>query len=105
MSSDNQELTAFLNEVHKSDGHYTIYHRAIEYYGVNNQVAKSVEELTELNLALCHHFFQGRDCLDSVEEEIADVEIMLAQLRLMVRSEKVDWWKDLKLKRLSENIT
>lgn len=65
-----------------------IFEQAIENYGIKNQIIKSVEEMSELTKALCKYF----ECtdkrmepiiLDAIDEEMADVEIMLEQLRII----------------------
>ena len=63
--------------------------RAISEYGVGHQLNKAEEELTELLLALMH-YRDSKDTLEHVCEEIADVGIMLLQLRLMLGSELMD---------------
>lgn len=62
--------------------------RAILVYGVRSQVAMAHEEMAELAKALCKHY--RTNALDeristyqNILEEIADVQIMLDQLRIM----------------------
>jgi NTP pyrophosphatase (non-canonical NTP hydrolase) len=62
-----------------------------------------LEECAELILAIQHHR-RNRNSLEAVAEEIADVEIMCGQLRLMVGNELVDKQKVAKLKRLSKRL-
>ena len=57
-----------------------IYERAIKKFGAENQKRIAQEELSELIQAI------SKDCRNkkhNVEEEIADVEIMLNQLKLL----------------------
>lgn len=54
--------------------------KAINTFGERRQVIKACEELGELSTALCKFTLDNKH---NVEEEIADVEIMLSQLRLM----------------------
>ena len=67
--------------------------QAIEKYGIKNQLVKTVEELSELTKALCKYF----ECtdkrmepiiLDAIDEEMADVEIMMRQLKMIFRNEE-----------------
>lgn len=58
-----------------------IYKQAIETYGKDAQLKMCIEEMAELTQAICKSF-RGKDNLDNIIEEIADVEIMLAQLGL-----------------------
>lgn len=60
------------------------YARLIEHLGVENQLMKAVEELNELGQAICKSCSKGENkikCIEQVVEEIADVEIMLEQVK------------------------
>jgi len=52
----------------------------LKKHGVNSQIAKTIEELTELSLAL-QHTLQGKATKEQVVEEIADCFIMLTQMK------------------------
>ena len=54
---------------------------AIELYGIPAQMDMCIEEMSELTKELCKNK-RGRDNKDAIAEEIADVEIMLAQMKL-----------------------
>lgn len=56
---------------------------AIDKWGLWEQVRQAQEECTELALAL-RHWERGKVGTGAVATEIADVEIMLEQLRLMI---------------------
>lgn len=58
----------------------TLYERAIRKFGERNQVVKAVEELVELAGALAK---AHNDKDANVAEEIADVHIMLEQMKLL----------------------
>ena len=61
-----------------------IMHTALEQWGLNAQVGQAIEESAELIVAL-QKFTNRTQTPDSVErilDEIADVEMMLAQMRL-----------------------
>ena len=58
-----------------------VLHRAIEVYGDNNQIDQAEQELIELLDALKHR--RRPDRITNVYEEIADVGIMLDQLKLI----------------------
>lgn len=80
-----------------------IYKKAIIHYGVANQLEKLSQELLELGLALSH-MKEGRHD-HNVEEELADVEIMLNQIKpLFNENNEVDKWKELKLERLEKMV-
>lgn len=74
--------------------------KAINTFGERRQVIKVCEELGELQTALCKFTLDNKH---NVEEEIADVEIMLSQLRLMTHLfdvSEIERIKEAKLKRL-----
>lgn len=54
---------------------------ALVTYGIDMQRAVAIEEMAELTKELVKDK-RGQDNLDHIIEEIADVEIMLAQLKL-----------------------
>jgi hypothetical protein len=70
----------------------------IHRYGKEKQMIVAIEELSELQKELTKNL-RGKDNLDALAEEIADVEIMLAQLRIIFPDihERVDRWKVFKL--------
>lgn len=49
-----------------------------DYYGLENQLGKCIEELNELIEALSHKN------IDHVQEEVADVENMLEQIKYLL---------------------
>lgn len=76
--------------------------RAIEVYGSDAQEIQAIEELAELIQAISYKR-RGRE--DNIAEEIADVEIMLEQLKIINNCAwEVDYYKDEKLRRLSERV-
>lgn len=84
---------------------------AIQHYGANSQIDVCIEEMAELIQALIKtkryasddHFDAFRD---NVIEEIADVEIMLQQLRIIFNIDERDIYKkkNFKLDRLTERV-
>lgn len=82
-----------------------ILKKAIETYGVEVQLIMTFEEMAELTQAICKNL-RGRDNLNNVVEEIADVEIMLEQIKLIYDIEQweVDIQKKAKLIRLAERL-
>lgn len=77
---------------------------AIYHYGTKVQVVKACEEMAELQQALCKALTNGcmsRELWNHIAEEIADVEIMLWQVKHIYQNrEQVQDWKDRKLDRL-----
>lgn len=75
--------------------------KAITKFGMRKQRIKAAEETAELAQALL------KDELGephNVEEEIADVEIMLAQMRLIYNQDTINGYVDAKLERLKRKI-
>lgn len=74
-----------LNYYHDKGNHMEnnlIYRQAVVLFGVEKQKIKACEELAELIHAICKNNFEV-EYSNRVCEEIADVEIMLAQLSLI----------------------
>ena len=80
-----------------TDGEIVVCKKAIDTYGAAHQQLKAVEELSELIQAIMRALEGDKH---NVEEEIADVEIMLTQLKIMYNMAKVDEWKEFKINRL-----
>ena len=79
-----------------------ILESAINVFGAKNQEEKAIEELAELICAIAHKHC-GRDT--NIPEEIADVEIMLEQLKIINNCHsEVNCIKYSKLMRLKERI-
>ena len=90
----------------------TMY-KAINTYGVENQLIKTVEELSELSQALCKSLIRlnytkekiSLESVDNIFEEMADVEIMLEQCKIMFQCDKeVNEWKHKKIERLERRL-
>lgn len=81
-----------------------IIHTALHGFGVNNQRIKCIEELSELIKELCKDAV-GSGGVFHISEEIADVEIMLAQMKVYYNCEStVELFKDRKLEQLAYKI-
>ena len=79
---------------------------AVERFGRLTQILKAMEEMGELTRALCRHLSDvtRRDRLVNVWEEMADVSIMLDQLKLIFDAERVEAWRADKLARLAAKV-
>lgn len=83
---------------------------AIDSYGRVNQVIKTVEELSELSQALCKILTSkftddNSEIFENIFEEMADVEIMLEQCKIMFQCDKeVNKWKQKKIERLERRL-
>lgn len=81
-----------------------IYEVAIEKYGANHQETKAIEEMSELIKEICKNK-DGEDNVEQIAEEIADVQIMLEQMKILFDCENaVCFWTDEKLQRLQKRI-
>lgn len=59
-----------------------VLHRALDTYGSRAQVVMVFEEMSELQKELCK-YLRGRGSFEHIAEEIADVEIMLEQMKML----------------------
>lgn len=81
-----------------------IYERALDHYGGEMQTMVCVEEMAELMKELSKHA-RGEDNVKAIAEEIADVEIMLEQMKLLHGCGYLVWsCRDEKLERLARRI-
>lgn len=76
-----------------------ICYEAVAMFGTTKQIDMAVEEMAELTQALSK-FKRGK--IHNVEEEIADVEIMIEQLKIIFNADKYERFKHDKLCRLKE---
>ena len=80
------------------------------HYGVVHQSKKAIEEMSELTKALCkldeNPALDSRNkrYLDDVMEEIADVIVMMEQLKLFFGQNRIEEIIDLKIDRQIERI-
>lgn len=90
-----------------------ICREAVDTYGTEQQMVVAVEELSELQKELCKHL-RGDGNPRAMMEEIADVEIMLEQVKYMMSGDDgrcrvgvdagIEAWKQCKLARLRERL-
>lgn len=59
-----------------------VLQRALDTYGSVTQITMAFEEMSELQKELCK-YLRGRGSLEHIAEEIADVEIMLEQMKML----------------------
>lgn len=76
-----------------------ICYTALEHYGAHHQMMKCMEECGELIQALARNMC-GEHCAENVVEELADVEIMLMQMRIAFGRQKTHRVMAQKLARL-----
>ena len=82
----------------------SIYERAILKWGARSQVSMAMGECGELIAELNRYFIQQRSTPEAVVGEIADVQIMLNQLKTMFGERDVDKAVNKKLSRLEAII-
>jgi|GEM_PF-1698460 len=73
--------------------------QVIDLFGADQQMDQAIEECAELVVAI-RHYRRHRASLTAIAEEIADVEIMMAQLRHVVGDDLVEQEKARKLERM-----
>lgn len=78
-----------------------VLQNAIDTYGTDNQLMVAVEELSELQKEICKAF-RGQFNEQNLIEEIADVLIMIEQVKMIygIRDKDVDVEIGVKLSRL-----
>ena len=71
-------------KIHFTDNEIKIMQQALDQWGLNAQVGQTVEECAELIVALQKYVNRTHrtKATDGILDEIADVEMMLAQMRL-----------------------
>ena len=79
------------------------YETAIKTWGVDNQVDMLIEEAAEVIHAI-QKLRRGLVTEDSVCEELADLEIVLEQMRLVFSTKDIDKFKAAKIKRLKNRL-
>lgn len=80
------------------------YKAALRKYGVDTQVMVAVEEMSELTKEICK-LYRGQGGMAELADEIADVTIMLEQLKEIYHiKEVVEDHIDMKIRRLQDRI-
>ena len=82
----------------------SILFKALDAWPVEDQIMMVYEEMAELQKALCKNY-RGKDNEDHIAEEIADVEIVLAQLKIIYNCEdRVEQYHEKKLNRIKKRL-
>lgn len=82
-----------------------VYINAINAYGTDEQIRMIYEEMCELGVALSkYHRNPGMETVRDVQEEIADVQIMLEQAKEMFGRIEVEAFVQKKTERLRERL-
>ena len=80
-----------------------LYAKAIDTWGQMPQINMVNEECGELITSLAR-YLRGRDTVDDVITEIADVSIMMEQMAVLFGKEQFEKEKERKLQRLKERL-
>lgn len=80
-----------------------LFEETFQVWGVKSQLMKFSEELFELGVAM-HHWYDDKVSPEDLAEEVADVEIVCAQLRNFVGDDMVTAIKIKKLERLRKRV-
>lgn len=83
---------------------YKTYKKIIDHFGVNSQIIVAIEELSELQKELLKGLrYSPEERLNNITEEMADVEIMLDQLKIIFNNgTDVEIVKESKIRRTVE---
>jgi NTP pyrophosphatase (non-canonical NTP hydrolase) len=83
-----------------------ILRRALDTYGLDSQMKMAIEEMSELIKALLKYDRSpGPKTLNDIVEEIADVEIMIAQMRIVFDNGQVEKMIEVKIDRLADRLS
>lgn len=83
----------------------SVYTAAIDKFGEDCQIWKAVEEMSELTKEICKFQNGGGATRESIVDEIADVTIMMEQLRILFNvNDDVQERIDFKVSRLAGRI-
>lgn len=78
-----------------------VIERAIKRNGLDMQLTVAIEELAELQQAICK-YKRGEE--HNIEEEIADVKIMIEQLETIFNKDAIRNWRNKKIERLDRRL-
>ncbi len=81
-----------------------LYSRAVSTFGETSRLILAIEEMSELIKELSK-YTRGRQNIGNICEEMADVEIMLEQLKIVFHNRAaVDYHRSMKLQRLGDRL-
>lgn len=77
-----------------------------EHYGLRLQMRQLIEEMAELTQVICKsERYDIETVRDHLVEEVADVDIVLSQVKYLLGDSEFDKIKDAKIKRQIQRIT
>lgn len=81
-----------------------VYGKALCAYGMEKQLTVAIEEMSELTKEICK-LFRGQQNTEAIAEEVADVTIMMEQIRYILSiNDEVCTMMDMKIERLAERL-
>lgn len=80
-----------------------VYEQAVQEWGREAQIMMAIEECSELIKELTK-LYRGDTVDQNVPEEVADVEIMMEQMRVLFGDKTVETYKRRKLDRLESRL-
>lgn len=84
------------------------YKRCIETWGEDAQIKMCIEEMSELTKELCKNWRKGKantpEQIKHIQEEIADVQNMAAQMQLIFGEAQVDEFRRIKKERTEKRL-
>lgn len=87
-------------EIRATKSEWQTLEAAVDTWGAEAQAKMLLEEMAELQKEICKAW-RGRDNTAEIAEEVADVEIMLEQIKLIFEiRDTVDIYRTAKLERL-----
>jgi len=98
------DIEETLNRQITRERNVAIFAYAVKTFGVHAQLAKAVEECAELIVAIQHFLCDRHGSTREVMEEMADVAIMIGQLRIMFDDETFRLMRAEKIERLKHRI-
>lgn len=105
-----QRTDHFVDTSKKVPDGESIMRKAIDTYGVEAQCDVAVEEMAELTKAIvkirrvADDYGKTQAALDNLLEEIADVDIMIDQMKIMWEPKQVEEYRRKKLERLNRRL-
>ena len=100
-----KELEQLKNDVAVYRSHNALFEKAINQWGRQSQIDMMIEECAELVKALCklkrkHDPSDTGALVNDICEEIADVQLMVNQMKIVFGSKEVKDWYAVKVERL-----
>ena len=96
------------HEKRRMEDNMEILKKAIKHYGVENQMIQTMEELSELSVAIskCLRYKDDIEARNNLVEEVEDALIMIDQLKIImdIKDYELECYRQYKLERLERRI-